>query len=193
MVGDGSVRAAASTLAGSDLPLGILPLGTLNYFARDLPLPLDLEGAVRLIASGRVRLVDLVAERDRYRRHGPRSVACWSACSLPRILAAATAQGPRPCLRLGEIAQYRAAVAFGIDRNKQGLHVVGRRPDLVERLGHRAERGRTVIGTMRVSEIDQQPFPRKIGAGDRFVVRIDKREWMIEGKSRFVRPHCHIG
>jgi hypothetical protein len=102
-------------------------------------------------------------------------------------LAAATAQGPRPCLRLEDIAQYRAAVAFGIDRNKQGLHVVGRRPDLVERLGHRAERGRTVI------EQDKQPFPRKIGAGDRFVVRIDKREWMIEGKFRFVRPHCRIG
>jgi diacylglycerol kinase family enzyme len=31
--GDGSVRAAASVLAGSDLPLGILPLGTWNHFA----------------------------------------------------------------------------------------------------------------------------------------------------------------
>jgi diacylglycerol kinase family enzyme len=97
--GDGSVRAAASVLAGSDLPLGILPLGTLNHFARDLGLPLDLEGAVRLIASGRVRAVDvgevngcvflnnsslgiypdLVAERDRYRRHGP---ARWFAAAL---------------------------------------------------------------------------------------------------------------
>ena len=38
--GDGSVRAAASVLAGSSIPLGILPLGTLNHFARDLGLPI---------------------------------------------------------------------------------------------------------------------------------------------------------
>src|SRR5204863_2043415 len=52
--GDGSVRAAASVLAGADLPLGILPLGTLNHFARDLGLPLDLETALRVVAAGRV-------------------------------------------------------------------------------------------------------------------------------------------
>ena len=44
--GDGSVGTAASVLAGSEIPLGILPLGTRNHFARDLRVPLDLEGAV---------------------------------------------------------------------------------------------------------------------------------------------------
>jgi diacylglycerol kinase family enzyme len=97
--GDGSVQAAASVLAGSDLPLGILPVGTLNHFARDLGLPLDLEAAMRVVAAGRVGFVDLgevdgrvfvnnsslgvyphlVAERERYRRHAP---ARWLAAAL---------------------------------------------------------------------------------------------------------------
>jgi diacylglycerol kinase family enzyme len=113
--GDGSVSAAASVLAGSDLPLGILPLGTLNHFARDLGLPLDLEGAIRLIASGRVSLVDvgevngrvflnnsslgiypqLVAKRDRYRRHGPTRwlAAAFALCHVLWRL-------PRPKVRV---------------------------------------------------------------------------------------------
>jgi diacylglycerol kinase family enzyme len=97
--GDGSVRAAASVLVASGLPLGILPLGTLNHFARDLGLPLDLEAAVRVVAARQVRFVDvgevngcvflnnsslgvyphLAAARERYRRHGP---ARWLAAAL---------------------------------------------------------------------------------------------------------------
>src|SRR5205085_2703955 len=57
--GDGSVGTAASVLAGSEIPLGILPLGTRNHFARDLRVPLDLEVAVRLIASGRSDRIDV--------------------------------------------------------------------------------------------------------------------------------------
>src|SRR2546426_4280883 len=37
--GDGTVSAAAAALAGSDAALGILPLGTLNHFAKDLGIP----------------------------------------------------------------------------------------------------------------------------------------------------------
>lgn len=57
--GDGSVRTVAGAVAGSDIPVGILPLGTLNHFARDLGLPLDLEQAVATVASGISRRVDL--------------------------------------------------------------------------------------------------------------------------------------
>ena len=39
--GDGTISAVSSALAGSDIPLGVLPLGTLNHFAKDLGLPLD--------------------------------------------------------------------------------------------------------------------------------------------------------
>ena len=40
------------------MPLGILPLGTLNHFAKDLGIPTDLDGAIALIAAGQVRQVD---------------------------------------------------------------------------------------------------------------------------------------
>ena len=57
--GDGTISAAASALAGTETRLGILPLGTLNHFARDLGIPTDLEEAARLIARGTERRVDL--------------------------------------------------------------------------------------------------------------------------------------
>ena len=57
--GDGSIRAVASVLAGTSVPLGIIPLGTRNHFAKDLGLRLDVEGAAETIASGQARMVDL--------------------------------------------------------------------------------------------------------------------------------------
>lgn len=57
--GDGSIGAAATHLAYSGLPLGILPLGTSNDFARSLRLPLDLAEACQTIAMGHSRGVDL--------------------------------------------------------------------------------------------------------------------------------------
>jgi YegS/Rv2252/BmrU family lipid kinase len=63
--GDGSVGAAASALAGSNATLGILPLGTLNHFARDLGIPADLAKAAALIAEGRIRSVDVAEVNGR--------------------------------------------------------------------------------------------------------------------------------
>jgi YegS/Rv2252/BmrU family lipid kinase len=57
--GDGTVSAAASALIGTETKLGILPLGTLNHFARDLGLPLKLDEAAAVIAAGKERLVDV--------------------------------------------------------------------------------------------------------------------------------------
>jgi len=57
--GDGTVNAIASALVGTDKALGVLALGTLNHFAKDLRLPLDLEAAVETIINGRVRTVDV--------------------------------------------------------------------------------------------------------------------------------------
>jgi diacylglycerol kinase family enzyme len=57
--GDGSIQTVASVLAGSDVALGILPLGTLNHFAKDLGIPLAVEAAVGVIATGITRSVDL--------------------------------------------------------------------------------------------------------------------------------------
>ena len=57
--GDGTIRAVASVLVGGEVPLGVLPLGTLNHFAGDLKIPDDLEAAVRLIAEGEVHALDV--------------------------------------------------------------------------------------------------------------------------------------
>jgi diacylglycerol kinase family enzyme len=57
--GDGTVSAVAGALAGSPKPLGILPLGTLNHFAKDLGIPLDLAAAAAVLARGVVRRVDV--------------------------------------------------------------------------------------------------------------------------------------
>jgi diacylglycerol kinase family enzyme len=57
--GDGTVGAAASALAGTDILLGILPLGTLNHFAKDLNIPTDLDAAMDIIAAARARAVDV--------------------------------------------------------------------------------------------------------------------------------------
>src|SRR3712207_2666906 len=57
--GDGTVSAVASALAGSGKTLGVLPLGTLNHFAKDLAIPLDLGAAVETIVRGRVAEVDV--------------------------------------------------------------------------------------------------------------------------------------
>jgi diacylglycerol kinase family enzyme len=57
--GDGTLSSAAEALVGGPTPLGILPLGTRNHFARDLGLALDLEEAASVIAAGHVRRVDV--------------------------------------------------------------------------------------------------------------------------------------
>lgn len=63
--GDGTISAVAGALAGSDTRLGILPLGTLNHFARDLGIPFDPDAAARLIAQGRDRRVDVAEVNGR--------------------------------------------------------------------------------------------------------------------------------
>lgn len=57
--GDGTVGCVAGAIVDTDVALGILPLGTLNHFAKDLGIPLDLEAAVNTIAAGNVRRVDV--------------------------------------------------------------------------------------------------------------------------------------
>lgn len=57
--GDGTVSTIAGALAGSGVALGVLPLGTLNHFARDLGIPADLDEAARVVAGGRTSAVDV--------------------------------------------------------------------------------------------------------------------------------------
>jgi diacylglycerol kinase family enzyme len=63
--GDGTIGAAASALVGTETTLGILPLGTLNHFSRDLGIPSDLQEAAELIARKTDRRVDVGEMNDR--------------------------------------------------------------------------------------------------------------------------------
>jgi YegS/Rv2252/BmrU family lipid kinase len=64
--GDGSLSCTVDEVVGRDCVFALLPLGTANSFARTLGIPLDLDGAVRTIATGRRRRVDVGAIDEDY-------------------------------------------------------------------------------------------------------------------------------
>lgn len=63
--GDGTVSAVASAVVGTSTTLGVLPLGTLNHFARDIGLPMDVDASIDSICMGRVTRVDVGRVNDR--------------------------------------------------------------------------------------------------------------------------------
>ena len=63
--GDGTVRAGASRLAGSGKAMAVLPLGTMNYFARLCGLPMNVEDAVAALVKGMIRPVDMLEVNGR--------------------------------------------------------------------------------------------------------------------------------
>ncbi len=65
--GDGTINEVVNGLAGSDVALGLLPLGTMNVFANELGLPAGRwRDCWRVIEKGRVREVDLPIANDRH-------------------------------------------------------------------------------------------------------------------------------
>lgn len=63
--GDGTLSSSIKHIAGRDVALGVLPLGTTNNFARSLGLPLDLPGATAVLSEGKVADIDLGMCGDR--------------------------------------------------------------------------------------------------------------------------------
>ena len=64
--GDGTISGLVDLLVGTDVVLGVLPLGTANSFCRTLGIPLDVAGAVEVIRTGRPRRIDLGMIDDDY-------------------------------------------------------------------------------------------------------------------------------
>lgn len=101
--GDGTISTIAGVLAGTGIRLGLLPLGTLNHFAKDLAIPMDIDGAVGVIAGGIARPVDVgeingeifinnssigiypYMVSDRERRRSEDGWSKWSAMALAAI------------------------------------------------------------------------------------------------------------
>jgi diacylglycerol kinase (ATP) len=57
--GDGTVNEVVNGLAGSQLPMALLPAGTANILAKELGIPWDIPHAARLIRGGIVRRIAL--------------------------------------------------------------------------------------------------------------------------------------
>ncbi len=57
--GDGTISTVAAEVLKANKTLGVLPLGTLNNFSKDLEIPQDLSEAVRIIAEGHKRRIDV--------------------------------------------------------------------------------------------------------------------------------------
>jgi len=64
--GDGTVNEALNGLAGGDLPLAIVPVGTVNVLAMELGIPLDPPDAVRVVGTGTESWIDLGLAGERY-------------------------------------------------------------------------------------------------------------------------------
>ncbi|MDQ1813503.1 diacylglycerol kinase family protein [Massilia sp. CCM 9210] len=105
--GDGTINAVASQLVGSGVAFGVLPMGTLNHFAKDLGIPLALDEAIRNVAQGRRTQVDvgevngtiflnnsslglypdIVRDREKQQRRlgrGKWLAACWATVTALR-------------------------------------------------------------------------------------------------------------
>jgi diacylglycerol kinase family enzyme len=104
--GDGTVNTLAGVAVEAGVPLGVLPQGTLNHFAKDLGIPTDLDGALEVVLAGHTRRVDvgevsgrifvnnsslgvyprIVRLRERYGSRGPGKwlAALWATLTVLR-------------------------------------------------------------------------------------------------------------
>ncbi|HEX9815476.1 MAG TPA: diacylglycerol kinase family protein [Candidatus Thermoplasmatota archaeon] len=62
--GDGTASAVAGAIAGTNIRLGVIPLGTLNHFAKDCGIPTKIPDAVHTLRRGSVRTVDVATVND---------------------------------------------------------------------------------------------------------------------------------
>lgn len=152
--GDGTLNCGAAVLAAGGRqpkPMGILPLGTLNHFAKDLGIPMALDEAVRVIVAGHERHVDLgevnglvflnnssigiypevVAEREQIGSDG--IVSKWLAMARAAYDQLRRFPMVTVSLRLSDGRPLRATsplVFVGNNRYEMKLLKVGRRPHL---------------------------------------------------------------
>jgi diacylglycerol kinase family enzyme len=128
--GDGTVSRVAAGVMGTSAALGVLPIGTLNHFAKDLHIPLDVETAVATIAARHVGLVDvgqvndhmfvnnssigvypsIVEVRDELRRQGYRK---WPAMALATFRVLREYRGMRVTIEIeGRQSVWRTPFVF---------------------------------------------------------------------------------
>src|SRR4051794_3863622 len=121
--GDGTVRLVAQELAGTGVPLGVIPLGTANDFARANGIPDDVAGALDRIVRRSTRAIDLLEVNGRpFVTAGGIGIGAHSALVVPWIKAL------HPLARLAA-----DSLGSGVYRIAAGANVLFR-PGLTERV-----------------------------------------------------------
>ena len=159
--GDGTVSTAAGVFAGKAVPLGVLPLGTLNHFARDLGFPADWREAVVALAGGVTRRVDVaevngrvfinncsigsypeaVRRRDQLRRqHGRRK---WVAMALASLEVFRRLRRFHVCIETPDTSQRLKTPFVFVGNNRYSGHLLN------SSLRPRLDEGRLSIFTTR--------------------------------------------
>lgn len=64
--GDGTIHHVLQPLVNTEATLGVLPVGTYNHFARDLGIPLDWRGALKVALSGELRQIDTARVNEHF-------------------------------------------------------------------------------------------------------------------------------
>jgi len=218
--GDGSIRTVASVLAGSGVPLGIIPLGTLNHFAKDLGIPLDPERAVATIAAGHVLPIDVgeangeifinnssigfyphvVLERERRRRkHG---LSKWVAMALAGLRVLWHLPVFRLSIRVeGQAEPYRSpSVLIGNNAYNLSVPAFGSRETLNEgRLYLYVAEARTRLALFWLAcrclfgNVDQQHDLRILNGLSAEISTRHRRRLLVafDGEIRALRPPLH--
>ncbi|MEJ7599868.1 MAG: diacylglycerol kinase family protein [Kofleriaceae bacterium] len=159
--GDGTVSSIATGLVDTQMPLAVLPLGTLNHFARDLKMPDDLAEAAKAIRDGVTQAIDVgevngrvfvnnssiglypdavMVRDDQQRRHG---LGKWTAM----FLAACRVMWRFPLLAVHVAMQQRSIVTktpfvfVGNNEYQTGIRSLGQREHL--------DRGELAVYTVR--------------------------------------------
>ncbi len=131
--GDGTIRLVAERLAGTGIPLGVVPAGTGNIFSGALGLPVTRAAAIRAIAEGDHRAVDagsvawsldeVMDDRVPAAGRGTFVVACGSGFDA-KVMAAA---GERAKRSVGRAAYFAAAASLvpGLTVSRHRIEIDG--------------------------------------------------------------------
>jgi YegS/Rv2252/BmrU family lipid kinase len=103
--GDGAVSQVIQSLAGSKVALGIIPMGTGNLLAGNLDIPVEIDGAITVLTTGRPRRIDL-GQLTMGRRKSVFAVACGIGFDAEVMKATDSTQK----VKLGKLAYIASAV-----------------------------------------------------------------------------------
>ena len=117
--GDGSLSCAVDDVVRHDTVFALLPLGTANSFARSLGIPLDLDGAIDVIANGERRRIDLGMIDDDY----------YANCAAIGISPLIAETVPHNLKKIGGRAGYLGWAAWKFTRFKPFKLTVGEGED----------------------------------------------------------------